>query len=85
VIRIVALPLVVFALQPFHSSIRTAATASRQVARGFWHSGCPVPLSGLRLLTVSHWEFHGRARANGQLVVSGSYAGSLARTATSTT
>lgn len=33
-----------------------------------WRPGCPVPLSGLRLLTVSHWGFDGKARS-GQLVV----------------
>lgn len=33
-----------------------------------WKSGCPVPLRDLRLLTVSHWGFDGRART-GRLVV----------------
>ena len=33
-----------------------------------WRPGCPVPLRGLRLLTVSHWGFDGKART-GQLVV----------------
>ena len=33
-----------------------------------WRPGCPVPLSALRLLTVSHWGFDGSVR-RGRLVV----------------
>jgi hypothetical protein len=33
-----------------------------------WRSGCPVPLRDLRILTLSHWGFDGRARA-GRLIV----------------
>ena len=33
-----------------------------------WHRGCPVRLSQLRLLTVSHWGFDGRVH-RGRLVV----------------
>ena len=33
-----------------------------------WRRGCPVPLSDLRVLTVSHWGFDGPVR-QGQLVV----------------
>jgi hypothetical protein len=33
-----------------------------------WRPGCPVPLSDLRLLSVSHWGFDGRVHA-GALVV----------------
>ena len=40
--------------------------------------GCPVPLSDLRLLTVSHRSFRGRTR-NGQLVVNKRAARPLAR------
>jgi hypothetical protein len=35
---------------------------------GFWHKGCPVALSGLRVLTVSHWGWDGR-RHTGRLIV----------------
>ena len=41
---------------------------ARLKAGGFWRSGCPVPLSGLRLLTVTHRDFNGKNRT-GQLVV----------------
>jgi hypothetical protein len=37
--------------------------------RGFWHESCPVPLSDLRLLTVSHSDFRGHGTRTGQLVV----------------
>jgi hypothetical protein len=37
-------------------------------ARGFWHRGCPVPLSGLRLVTVSYRGFDGEVHS-GELVV----------------
>jgi hypothetical protein len=33
-----------------------------------WHPGCPVALSGLRLLRVGYWGFDGRSR-RGELVV----------------
>jgi hypothetical protein len=38
-----------------------------------WRPGCPVPLSGLRLLSVSHWGFDGQERV-GRLVVNRSAA-----------
>jgi hypothetical protein len=61
---------VLLALAPFQSSIeplsRPEKTQLKQ--RGFWHRGCPVPLSDLRLLSVSHRGFGGRTRT-GQLVV----------------
>ena len=77
---VVALPAVLLALAPFHSSIeplpRPVKTQLKE--RGFWHQGCPVPLSDLRLLTVSHRGFRGRTRT-GQLVVNKSAARPLAR------
>ena len=77
--QILALPLVLLALHPFHSSIQPLSGQVRAELNGqFWHSGCPVSLSGLRLLTVSHWDFRGRMRT-GQLVVNRSYAASLAK------
>src|SRR5919109_1330299 len=39
-----------------------------QIAAHRWHRGCPVPLSQLRVLTVSYWGFDGRTHS-GQLVV----------------
>lgn len=46
-------------------------TAARMTAS--WRPGCPVPLSDLRLLTVTHWRFDGVPR-DGELVVAASVA-----------
>ena len=43
------------------------ALAARMDGRS-WHSGCPVPISGLRLVRASHWGFDGRVHT-GVLVV----------------
>jgi hypothetical protein len=41
---------------------------SQLKARGFWHRGCPVGLSDLRVLGVPYWGFDGR-RHRGHLIV----------------
>ena len=77
--RLFALSAALFALPPFHSAIRPLAPAERaQLTGEFWHVGCPVPLSSLRVLTVSHWDFVGSVQT-GQLVVNRSAAAPLAR------
>jgi D-alanyl-D-alanine carboxypeptidase-like protein len=78
VLQGLALPAVLLALAPFHSSVRPLPEPMRAQLeqRGFWHRGCPVALSGLRLLTVSHRGFDGRTHT-GQLVVNRSAAGPL--------
>jgi hypothetical protein len=81
VTRLLALPLVLVALastdasasaaaeRPFHSFVRPVPAPLQADLRGrFWRSGCPVPLSQLRLLTVAHWGFDGAVH-NGHLVV----------------
>jgi hypothetical protein len=70
VFRVFALPAAVLALAPFHASVEPLPRPVQAQLRsgGFWHQGCPVPLSGLRLLTVTHRAFRGRV-ATGQLVV----------------
>jgi hypothetical protein len=70
VLKLLALPLILVAFQQFESSVRPLpAPLERNLARGeSWRPGCPVPLSDLRLLSVSHWDFEGRVR-QGQLVV----------------
>ena len=61
-----ALPLVLLAFhgvaQPLPQPVR------HELAGRFWHSGCPVSLSQLRLLTLSYWGFDGQVHT-GQLVV----------------
>jgi hypothetical protein len=75
--RLVAVPLAALALFPlqtsppqaFESSVRPLPAPLRaQLTGRFWRPGCPVSLSQLRSLTVSHWGFDRRLHA-GQLVV----------------
>jgi hypothetical protein len=68
------------ALAPFHASVAPLPppVQTQLKAEGFWRAGCPVGLSDLRLLTVSHWGFDGRAHT-GQLVVNASAAEPLGR------
>jgi D-alanyl-D-alanine carboxypeptidase len=51
---------------------------ARLKAGGFWHRGCPVPRSRLRLLTVSYRGFD-RQTHTGQLIVNQTAARPLAR------
>ena len=77
--RVLAVPIAVFALAPFHSVIAPLTGSSRtEVKRSAWHAGCPVGLSALRVLTVSYVGFDGQAHT-GQLVVNRSAAQPLAR------
>jgi D-alanyl-D-alanine carboxypeptidase len=75
-----AVPAALLALAPFHSSIEPLPrpVQAQLKAAGAWHRGCPVPLSDLRLLTVSHRGWRGRIRT-GQLVVNEQAARPLAR------
>ena len=78
-IRVLALPLVVLAVAPFGSTVQPLPEQLRANLDGrFWRPGCPVPLSQLRLLTVSHWGFDGRVH-RGQLVVDEDVAAPLTR------
>jgi hypothetical protein len=70
VVGVFALPAVLLALAPFQSSVAPLPepVQAQLKAGGAWHRGCPVALSGLRQLTVSHRGFDGRVHT-GQLVV----------------
>jgi D-alanyl-D-alanine carboxypeptidase-like protein len=62
---------------PFHSIVRELSPTLRaQLTGEFWRQGCPVTLNDLRLLTVRHWGFDGKAHV-GQLVVAREYADPL--------
>jgi hypothetical protein len=54
----------------FHASARplSASIRAEVVSAHEWHAGCPVPLSQLRVLTVTYRGFDGRVHA-GRLVV----------------
>ena len=74
--RLLALPLAVLA---FHTSVQPLSSQQRADLNGpSWHRGCPVALSDLRLLRVTHWGFDGRAHT-GQLVVNERFAIPLSR------
>jgi hypothetical protein len=67
------------AVAAFDSSIRPLSAPHRARLDGeFWRTGCPVSLSQLRLLTVSHWGFDGRVH-EGQVVVNQDVAAPLAK------
>lgn len=54
---------------PFRSAIeRIDAAQAKRMTGVSWRKGCPVALRDLRLLTLSHWGFDGRART-GRLIV----------------
>lgn len=86
--RLLVVPLVVMALgstaavaadSSYRSSVRPLSAELRGRLGGeSWRPGCPVPLSGLRVLAVTHWGFDGRPHV-GQLVVDGGHAQALAR------
>jgi hypothetical protein len=80
VLHLLALPLLVASIQPYESSIRPLPTPLKAQLedRGFWRAGCPVGLSQLRVLTVTHWGFDARPHT-GQLIVNRSVAAPLAR------
>jgi hypothetical protein len=88
VTRLVVLPLVLLALtttdagaqqDAYRSSIRPLPESVRADLTGrFWHRGCPVGLTDLRLLAVTHWGFDGRQRT-GRLVVDARAAQGLSR------
>ena len=68
-LRLLALPLALVAFHSYDSSVKPLPAALERTLEGrFWEPVCPVPLSDLRLLTVTHWGFDGRER-EGQLVV----------------
>jgi D-alanyl-D-alanine carboxypeptidase len=53
----------------FRSEIeRIDAAQEKRMTGVSWRKGCPVALRDLRLLTLSHWGFDGRART-GRLIV----------------
>jgi hypothetical protein len=80
VLRILALPLAVVALHQYDSSIRPlpGPLKASLVNGDSWRAGCPVPLSDLRLLTVTTWGWDGRPHT-GQLVVHEDAAAPLAK------
>ena len=57
---------------------RIDAAQAKRMTGVSWRPGCPVALRDLRLLTLSHWGFDGRART-GRLIVHREVARKLVR------
>ena len=57
----------------FHATVGPVTAAVRQRMGATWEPGCPVPLSGLRYVTLSFRGFDGRPHT-GELVVNASVA-----------
>ncbi|MFL5840048.1 MAG: M15 family metallopeptidase [Thermoleophilaceae bacterium] len=79
-IRLVALAAMLLAAQPFHSSIKPLSAGVRADVKdsGAWHQGCPVPFSGLRVLTVTYRGFDKRSHT-GRIVTNQRAAAPLAK------
>ena len=77
--RLAFVPLVALTVASFHSTIRPvpAAVRAELKAGGAWQKRCPVSLTDLRVLTVTHWGFDNRVHT-GQLVVNKDSAAPLA-------
>jgi hypothetical protein len=61
----------------FHARVRPIPPAIRTAMTGVsWHAGCPVPLSDLRLITLTYRGFDGRAHT-GRLVANEDAAAAL--------
>jgi hypothetical protein len=80
VLRAFALAALVLAPAPFQSSVEPLprAVEAQLKAGGFWHHGCPVSRSDLRLITVTYEGFDRQAHT-GQLIVNQDAAHPLAR------
>jgi len=78
VIRLLALPLAAAAVLAFHATARPLSAHQRSavIAAKEYHAGCPVALTGLRVLTVTYWGFDRRVHS-GQLVVNAAAVGPL--------
>jgi hypothetical protein len=78
VLRLTAVAVLALAVPAFHWSVAPVPAPVRAELTGpFWRSDCPVPLSRLRILTVSYWSFDHQAHT-GQLVVNARVAKPLA-------
>jgi hypothetical protein len=70
---VVAATLAALSAQAFHASSQPLTATAKQelIASHHYYSKCPVPLSGLRLLTLTYWGWDGRPHT-GQLVTNAS-------------
>jgi hypothetical protein len=66
------------AAAPYASTAAPIDTALAARMGSTWQPSCPVPLTGLRYLTLSFWGFDGRAHT-GELIVNASVADAVRR------
>src|SRR5262249_28396303 len=68
------------AVAPFHSSVSPlpASVKTQLVKGGFWHKGCPVSLSDLRLLKVTYRGFD-KHNHTGQILTNKNAVGPLSK------
>jgi hypothetical protein len=71
-------PAAIIVAQPtFRGTMSPVPAALADDMRGTtWRPGCPVPISGLRYLTLSYWDLDGNVR-RGPMVVNSDYAGDI--------
>jgi hypothetical protein len=64
----------------FHSSVKPLSASVKTTLKKnhYWHAGCPVGMSDLRVLTVTHRGFD-KHNHSGQIIVNKSAAGPLAQ------
>jgi hypothetical protein len=67
---VLATPLAALAVYTYHATSRpiSAPVRSELIRSNHYHSGCPVTLSGLRVLTLTFWGFDNKTHT-GQMVV----------------
>jgi D-alanyl-D-alanine carboxypeptidase len=75
---VVAGVLAALSVQAYHASSQPLTPTAKHelIASKHWYSKCPVPLSGLRLMTLNYWGFDGKVHT-GQLVTNASSVGPL--------
>lgn len=67
---VVASMLAALSVQAYHASSSPLTPTAKQelISSHHWYAKCPVPFSGLRLMTLTYWGWDGRTHT-GQLVV----------------
>ncbi len=75
---VVAGVLAALSVQAYHASSQPLTPTAKHelIASKHWYSKCPVPLSGLRLMTLNYWGFDGKVHT-GQLVTNAVSVGPL--------
>jgi hypothetical protein len=75
---VLAMPFAALAVYTFHATSQplSAPVRAEVTSSNHWHAGCPVPLAGLRVLTLTFWGFDNKTHT-GQIVVNANAAAPL--------